>query len=190
MAYLFCGTNSYYFSLVVLVFLFISSSTTSADARELQINVKVTKSVVNEVCSQTRNPNLCLNVLSSDPRTETADLFGLCSISNNLAFINATKSLNFINYLVNIAVPEKKDHLRMCSLYYQNAVEDLKHAAERMGHSNYKVVNILATDVISKVNDCENVFQSPPVFPSPLTKWNKNLGDLADIVVVISKRLS
>ncbi|OVA16682.1 Pectinesterase inhibitor domain [Macleaya cordata] len=189
MAYLFRALVVY---LVLLVFLFISSSTTTtaAGARELRINVKVTKSFVYEVCSQTRNINFCVDVLRSDPRTETSDLFGLGSIANNLAIINATDTQNYITDLFNNATLDQKDHFHMCSLDYQFIISDFKQAADKMRHSDYKETNTLAIDAINRASDCENVFLSPPVIQSPLTQRNKNLGDLADILAAVSKRLS
>ncbi|XP_026435102.1 uncharacterized protein LOC113332810 [Papaver somniferum] len=132
--------------------------------------VLISKLLLGDICAATEDPDFCTAVLSTDPRTPYADLFGLASVSINLAVINATDTQKCITESYMIAYPDQTVQLQACSSDYQVIIANLKLVGNNLlDYGNSKVADKkLVEDVMHHITECENQFSSCHVIPSPL----------------------
>ncbi|KAJ0043079.1 hypothetical protein Pint_19443 [Pistacia integerrima] len=151
-----------------------------------RVNVKVTKGVINDICSKTQNPSFCLGVLNQIPGASTADLPGLAKITIDLASSNATKTLQLIKSLVPKATNGKlKERYGTCSEHYDNAIGDLNDAQQYLKTGDPMGANLSASASMDEAGDCDDELQGLPTDPSVL-KGNQDLNNICSIILVIA----
>lgn len=153
--------------------------------------VFISKLLLGDICAATEDPDFCTAVLSADPRTPYADLFGLASVSMNLAIINATDTQKCITEFYMIAYPDQTVQLQACSSDYQVIIANLKLVGNNLlDYGNSKVADKkLVEDVMHHITECENQFSSCHVIPSPLAGRNKIVTNLVNILDVVISRI-
>ncbi|KAF7145923.1 hypothetical protein RHSIM_Rhsim04G0244000 [Rhododendron simsii] len=151
------------------------------------------RTLINQICSQTLNPSLCLQVLESDTRSTRADLRGLGKISIDIARKDAKQMSNLVTSLkkeaTNSSLKERYDY---CVELYGDAVDDLNGVGQILNKkvlcpldiSNFRVQ---ASTACSEPNFCEDGFDEGWLQnePSKLKEGSKKYFNLCEIVLVI-----
>ncbi|KAF3456415.1 hypothetical protein FNV43_RR01065 [Rhamnella rubrinervis] len=171
----------------VLLILLCAGLSLHANARP---SIKITSTVVDQICSKSINSSFCLNVLNSDPRTRTVDLKQLAQITINYAQTNVSSNQKLIQSLSSHATdPKLKERYDDCADHYDEATGNIEYALERLNSGDFPGTNIAVSAVFTDVDDCEEEWKTPPADPSQLSTKNKDLKDLLDISLVISNLL-
>ncbi|XP_031257675.1 pectinesterase inhibitor-like [Pistacia vera] len=154
-----------------------------------RLNEKVTKGVINDICSKTQNLTFCLGVLNQAPGASTADLPGLAKITIDLATSNATETLQIIQSLVPKTTNTKlKEGYATCSEHYDNAIGDLGDARQHLKTGDPMGVNLSASASMDEAGDCNDELKGLPADPSVL-KGNQDLNNICSIILVIANRI-
>ncbi|PIN04902.1 hypothetical protein CDL12_22553 [Handroanthus impetiginosus] len=164
----------------LLIFLFLISGIFFASATPVE-----------DVCHRTHDEAFCRTVLGSDPpRTQTAGLHELGQIVIDMASRIATDAKAKILSLSSSAKDPKliKD-LKMCGVYYGDALTSVKAATNYLNRGEYGDLNVNAGAVNGDALNCEALFQEPPTRKSPLTSENDDLERFGEILEVISNLL-
>nr|AVA07416.1 invertase inhibitor [Dendrobium catenatum] len=122
----------------------------------------------------------CMAVLSSDPRSSTADPHGLALITGDLALANATAVRSTIKLLLNNSSdPFIHTCLSHCRKIYDGAISDVRKAAHATARRNYAAAEELFDGVLNAPADCEATFAARPVASSPIVKEDNEFSDIA-----------
>lgn len=143
--------------------------------------------VVSTICSRTRNPPFCTNVLKSAGTTE---LKGLATFTLNLARTRAGESRVLAQSLASKAAdPKLKERYASCAENYDDAVGDIDDAGKNLASGDYNGVNVHASGAMTEADDCQDNFAQPPTDPSALSANAKALEDICSIILVIANLL-
>ncbi|GAV76007.1 PMEI domain-containing protein, partial [Cephalotus follicularis] len=170
-------------SIVLVLFLCIALS-------HARLYSKISSSVLNNICFRTQNPKFCLGVLTSTPNVNTTDLPGLAKISIGIANASASNTKSFISRLIKTTSgPKLKGRYMSCFENYDDAIDDLEQAQQYLSSSDYLGVSVAASGAMDQAGDCNDDFKQPPAAPALLIQRNQVLGNLSDIILVISNVL-
>lgn len=145
--------------------------------------------LIPSVCKQIKNETFCGEILGSNPKSKTSNLFTLEYIAINLTIshINATN-----DKIKSLLLDEKDFKLRNiygnCSMKYMEALDFLEQAKLYLKYKQFWDLGYYTKDANLDIISCEESFKKDNLH-SPLTNDNYNLGLLCDIIVVISYML-
>ncbi|KAL6497445.1 hypothetical protein OROGR_029374 [Orobanche gracilis] len=147
--------------------------------------------VLEDVCPQTHDQPLCMNVLGSDPRSPDASLHMLGEIAIDLGFYSATGTkVKIHSLLLSEKDPDVKVRLTMCDACYENAIASLTYAVDNLNHLEYTTLNLDGASAYMDGYDCEETFKEPPAYRSPLTDENKRIELFGEVITIIANMLA
>ncbi|XP_059315991.1 pectinesterase inhibitor-like [Lycium ferocissimum] len=169
--------NSVLFLIVSL--LSISSMSTSVGA-----------DLVNDVCSKTKKPAICLSALRADPRSKCANLESLATISIDISLKNAQSTRDLVNTLLKQATdPKLKTRYDSCLENYDDAVDELGGLPVFLKSKDYGGLNIHASAASDGPSTCDDNFSEQPAEAPQLKDASDKLQGLISIILVISNLL-
>ncbi|KAK4358002.1 hypothetical protein RND71_023612 [Anisodus tanguticus] len=119
--------------------------------------------LVDDVCSKTQKPAICLSALRADPRSKGANLEGLATISIDISLKNAKSTRDLVNTLLKQATdPKLKTRYDSCLENYNDAVDDLGELPSFLKSKDYDGLNIHASAVSDDPSTCDDNFSGPP----------------------------
>ena len=170
-----------FFTLLLLFFLYSTSSTEAAPSN-----------LVEYVCKETIDYAKCIKALESDPRAKSAEnLNALANITLELAIDNAKDSLAFIKKLLEKNISCSSDirlALKQCVTSYKTAIASFKSALSELSEdpmtANYDIKT--TTD---DANSCENEMASRKIRIPSVSKKNNQVKLYSSIGDVITNKL-
>ncbi|RDX94088.1 Cell wall / vacuolar inhibitor of fructosidase 1, partial [Mucuna pruriens] len=144
--------------------------------------------LIEETCKQTRQHDLCVQYLLSDPRsTDADDVTGLALIMVNVIKTKANKGLDKIHQLLRESPePGEEEALSGCVDRYKAIVEaDVAQAVAGLQKGNPKFAEDGANDAGVEATSCEKGFSGK----SPLTNDNNAIRDAAATTAAIVRLL-
>lgn len=141
--------------------------------------------IVQQTCSKTPYPALCLQYLNADPKSSTSNVNGLALIMINVIKNKANVAINKINQLSKSIPTKQKEALLFCSINYTSILVDVFQATQALQKGNPKFAVYNINSVASEANGCENGFSGK----SPLTAENNVMHDASAITSAICKLL-
>lgn len=153
----------------------------------------VAESLIQETCKKASQVNytLCITALESDPRSPTADLAGLGSISIQLALANATQTWSHIQEMLKSGRFDSYDKARLedCLELYSEAISNLTESLKALKDKSYLDVNVQVSAAMTDSDTCEDGFKEKAGRVSPSTEENYYLSQLGSIALAIVVRL-
>ncbi|XP_065859708.1 cell wall / vacuolar inhibitor of fructosidase 1-like [Euphorbia lathyris] len=141
---------------------------------------------ISQTCKQTPYYNLCLNHLTADPRSSTADVKGLALIMVDLLKGKTTRSAQFIKQITGKR-PELQKLLKECARKYDVILTaNIPVAIEALEKGDPKFAEGGMNDAAIEVNSCESSFRGTK---SPLSSYNKLLHDTSLVASAIARQL-
>ncbi|KAK4392465.1 hypothetical protein Sango_2024300 [Sesamum angolense] len=143
---------------------------------------------LDNICTQTKNPNFCLFVLGPYSSASLQELAGIV-IDTTLA--SATRTSSRIGSLLpSTSDPNLRVVYSLCSNYYSAAISALNAATDKLKSGNYGDLNSAASTVSGDAAACQKTFSIAPSQPIPIATDNDDLDLLSNIFVVVSRILS
>ncbi|GLT38099.1 hypothetical protein SLA2020_123660 [Shorea laevis] len=151
----------------------------------------VTEAMLNDICKQTEDPDFCINILRSDPRTDGADMHGLALISISLTSTLVQDTLNKIPDIlkgINDTVGEQR--MWVCNSDYVGALAKFGDAFSSTSKRSYGDSINSIRDGTNSVIDCQNIYRrNDPIAESPLAAENMEVFKLSGIMLTIISSL-
>ncbi|KZV31266.1 pectinesterase inhibitor-like [Dorcoceras hygrometricum] len=145
-------------------------------------------SVLQSVCSQTKDPSLCLAVLGSDSRSRSARLAQLAQIAIDMAEYEAIGTKGKIHGLLMAAKdPKSKSLYENCENMYLDALAALGIAPDYLARRRYGDLGAQGVLVRDNVGRCGSLLL---VVKPPFAKEIREVEILGDSIAVISQDLS
>lgn len=141
--------------------------------------------IVQQTCSKTPYPALCIQYLNADPKSSTSNVNGLALIMINVIKNKANVAINKINQLSKSIPTKQKEALLFCSINYTSILVDVFQATQALQKGNPKFAVYNVNSVASEANGCENGFSGK----SPLTAENNVMQDASAITSAICRLL-
>ncbi|CAK9328553.1 unnamed protein product [Citrullus colocynthis] len=153
----------------------------------------VVADLVRKTCKKCENndPNIdynfCISSFHAHPGSDTADLRKLGAISLSLIQKYVSNSFEYVEKLLqNKEIDSyKKLCLNDCLEVYSNAIDSMEEGKKAYKEKHYNDANIKVSSVMDAARVCEDGFREKEGVSSPLTKWNKDLFQLAAIALSI-----
>ncbi|KAM3319176.1 pectinesterase inhibitor-like [Capsicum chacoense] len=165
------------FLIVSLLSIFFTSTSVRAD-------------LINDVCSKTQKPAICLSALKGDPRSKNANLEGLATISIDISLKNMQSGRDLVNSLLKQATDSKlKTRYDSCLENYNDSIDDLKELPPFLKSKDYLGLNVHASAALNGPTTCDDNFSSPPAEAPQLKAASDKLVELIEIILVISNLL-
>ncbi|KAM7273056.1 hypothetical protein ACFE04_027720 [Oxalis oulophora] len=115
----------------------------------------VSSKAITNICSKTQNPNACLDLLFSDPRTDSADLHQLLSIAISIAQITSQGHVDVLTLLKDKASNVKlKMGANIGWRYYQAIIVKLNEAYKLLESKEYKQSTKSLADALDLISKC------------------------------------
>ncbi|KAL8063189.1 hypothetical protein ABFX02_01G012000 [Erythranthe guttata] len=159
-------------------------------------NARITDELINDICSKTKNPSLCLNSLKSlkGGRLFPKPLFVLGAGPMSMAQSHANKTAKVIwdHYH---GKPFWKDEIRLrynrCVVKYADAMKQLKEAKKFMLAGEAKSVKHYTLLAVDRVDSCDSELTKLPETNNKrkFLQDNKEFKDLCDIIVGICNKV-
>lgn len=147
--------------------------------------------LVNDVCSKTQKPAICLSALNGDSRSKGANLEGLATISIDISLTNIQSTHDLVNTLLNQATdPILKRRYGSCLENYNEGVDDLRELPALLKSKDYGGLNTHASAALDEPSSCDDNFSDPPTEAPQLKDASEKLQGLIDIILVISNLLN
>ncbi|XP_055826186.1 pectinesterase inhibitor-like [Solanum dulcamara] len=146
--------------------------------------------LINDVCSKTQKPAICLSALNGDPRSKGANLEGLGTISIDLSQKNAKSTHDLVSTLLTQATdPNLKRRYTSCLENYNDALNNLGELYGFLNSKDYDSLNIHASAASDDPSTCDDNFSGPPTESPQLKDASDKLQGLIGITLVISNQL-
>ncbi|PHT53813.1 Pectinesterase inhibitor [Capsicum baccatum] len=146
--------------------------------------------LINDVCSKTKKPATCLSALNGDPRSKSATLEGLATISIDISLKNTQSGRDLVNSLLKQATdPKLKTRYNSCLENYNDTIDDLKELPPFLKSKDYIGLNVHSSAALDGPITCDDNFSSPPAEALQLKAASDKLVELIDIILVISNLL-
>ncbi|KAL6559435.1 hypothetical protein OROGR_004552 [Orobanche gracilis] len=167
------------FSSLILLLQLLSLTTTF-------LFLKTSGALVDNVCSQTRDPSLCSISLRSYPRSQTANLSDLAQMTINAAQDKAIDAkMKIHDYMLEATDSKLRGLYSECEDFYLDALDVFRAAPGELKGHQYGALHQLGMRVRGWVDGCEAAFDNN----SPFKNENQVVGVLADAITVIAKNL-
>ncbi|XP_049407828.1 pectinesterase inhibitor-like, partial [Solanum stenotomum] len=119
--------------------------------------------LINDVCSKTQKPTICLSALKGDSRSKGANLEGLATISIDISLKNMQSTHDLVNTLLNQATnPKLKTRYSSCLENYNDGIDDLRGLPALLKSKDYVGLNIHASAALDDPSTCDDNFSDPP----------------------------
>ncbi|KAL1212043.1 Cell wall / vacuolar inhibitor of fructosidase 1 [Cardamine amara subsp. amara] len=141
--------------------------------------------IVDQTCKQTPDYNLCVSLLSSDPRSSSADTAGLALILVDKIKALGTETLGEINNAYKTK-PMLKKPLDECKGKYTTIVSDVKVAITALTQRDIKIGEESVVDVGLEAFTCETRFLKGQ---SPLSSLTQRMRKICDVTSAIIRML-
>ncbi|KAJ4762280.1 Pectinesterase inhibitor [Rhynchospora pubera] len=142
--------NYYFFAMMIAsICLLESPGLTCAD-----------RNFVLKTCNNTDTPDLCAQILLSDPRSVNAtDVRGLTDIALDIAARSADSASSHASDLSDKyeGLPEQEP-LDLCKEGWSEAADDLRDAHEQVDEANYTAAARIIGEAVDNGNVCEKAF--------------------------------
>ncbi|KAK6163822.1 hypothetical protein DH2020_000686 [Rehmannia glutinosa] len=143
--------------------------------------------LVDDVCRQTTDPPLCLNVYAFDPTIQNETLPTLAAIALQVAVLDANAiKIKLVALSNSTNDPKLKALYGQCEKLYVDAFAVLKAAVGDLRGRRYGAIKGKADRAIGDVGRCEAAFKNS----SPVKKLSHELEVVAQALGVIAKSLS
>ncbi|KAH7853165.1 hypothetical protein Vadar_034146 [Vaccinium darrowii] len=153
---------------LLLVLLLIGVPSQSSFAKETSVDL------VNKICPQTYDSDLCLKIFRSDPRLATADARGLGQIIVEACLASAKQVVNNLGSLINSTMTSpRKDVFETCLKNYNAVLSSLETAKNLLLSPKKYIFAVNFTDIATaNILSCDTTFfVSPePDIPAKLDK--------------------
>ncbi|XP_034206984.1 putative invertase inhibitor [Prunus dulcis] len=164
---------------IVLALLIFDQSFTSVSA-----------DLIEDTCNKTSNFKFCVSFLRSKPGSATADVQGLAQIVADQIQINLKDTFSEASKLYKEATERViKECFQICSEVYGVAIDYMNGVLINLKSKNYSNTRDGLSFVYGDADTCEESFHEEPVRPSPLTKNNNDVKNLAligsEIVLIL-----
>ncbi|KAK7388028.1 hypothetical protein VNO78_22829 [Psophocarpus tetragonolobus] len=172
---------------LVLIWSIILIATISMPTANCRVMEQNKANLIEETCKQTPHDNLCIQYLSSDPRSTHADVSGLALI---MVDVIKTKSNNVLDKIQKLLEenpePGLKEALSSCADRYKAILQaDVAQAVAALQKGDPKFAEDGANDAAIEATSCENTFSGQ----SPLSNDNTAMHDLAATTAAIVRQL-
>lgn len=142
---------------------------------------------LNSICSQTKNPNFCYNLLNPHAND---DLQQLNQFVIDATAASASKTSSKIQSLLSQTTdPNLKVVYSFCANYYSAAMSALSAAAAQLQSRDYRDVKAAADIVARDAASCKQAFAFAPSQPIAIAGDNDELDLLSNVFVVASGKL-
>ncbi|XP_004501778.1 cell wall / vacuolar inhibitor of fructosidase 1-like [Cicer arietinum] len=145
-----------------LTLLFILILCTTLVVTQSRIMTSNDANLIEKTCNKTQNHTLCLQYLNANPKSSTADEYGLGLIMFDVIRLRALSTIKKIHELIaagKFKKPRQPMALKSCYDKYKTLLEI------DVGNANYYLLSrdaisaeYNAMDIIAKANTCENDF--------------------------------
>ncbi|KAJ4769072.1 Pectinesterase inhibitor [Rhynchospora pubera] len=118
------------------------------------------KNFVLKTCNSTDIPDLCAQILLSDPRSvNVTDVRGLTDIALDIAARSADSASSHASDLADkyAGLPEQEP-LDSCTQGWSEAADDLRDAQEQVDEANYTAAARIINEAVDNGDDCEKAF--------------------------------
>ncbi|CAN0890932.1 Cell wall / vacuolar inhibitor of fructosidase 2 [Linum grandiflorum] len=129
-----------------------------------------------EVCNNTSDYKLCLDVLYTDPRTHGADRPSIADIVANLAYHNATGMREYLTSVKGNGGRVGLSRVKICRSDYAVAARKMEMALNDLNSESYSSLDHYAGVSAAAARHCEAVFEK--------SAW-KPLGNRTEIFLVL-----
>ncbi|KAK6140738.1 hypothetical protein DH2020_025520 [Rehmannia glutinosa] len=162
-------------------------------------NARITDEIIKDICSKTRNPNLCLNNLDSlrGTRLFPKPLVVLATnpISIAQSHSNRTATMIWDHYRGTPAPKiELKKRYKRCVQKYGDAMKQLNKAKKLMAAGEAISVKTHTLMAVDRVDSCDVELIKPPSTKLQANREflqaNREFKDICDIIVEICNKLS
>ncbi|KAG9459494.1 hypothetical protein H6P81_004002 [Aristolochia fimbriata] len=142
--------------------------------------------LIEETCSDTEDPELCVSSFLTDPQSTSALYKDLGAVSVRVVAANATDTRDYIEHLLNKTEDSAtKKSLEICLESYNSMVEELHTVTDSLEELDFMPVEEALDLAKTKAEECEEEFKKQKGLKSPLTQRNEMIGKLADNGFVI-----
>lgn len=142
----------------------------------------VSADLIEDTCNKTSNFKFCVSFLRSKPGSATADVQGLAQIVADQIQINLQDTFSKASKLYKEATERViKECFQICSEEYGVAIQYMNGVLANLKSKSYRNAREGLSGVYVDADTCEESFHEEPVRPSPLTKNNNDVKDLAVI---------
>lgn len=164
---------------IILLLVVAPFTTLQSDA----VSSQKDQNLIETTCRRTPNYKLCSSIIRADPGGAAADLPGLGVIV--VAVVNKKSKETLVNIasLIRSAPKNLLPPLRRCKELYTTVVESDVPIVNQSIRGNPKFAETAMADAGAEVSICEEAFEG--VAPSPLTKQNSFIGDVAAVARAI-----
>ncbi|KAL3500782.1 hypothetical protein ACH5RR_039875 [Cinchona calisaya] len=176
------------FFLVSLITFLVSTRTHAEPSNNN--NIKVSKSLIADICKTTLNPPFCAQVLNSKP--PGTSLKELAEFSIKLAEIHAKKTHDdlIVKLLEKERNPRLKDVYESCKENYEDSIDSLNDGKKALNSGDFGGLNNFASAAETDADTCQEGFEEGSFAEPPQVKQaNKKLEDLSSIILSISNKL-
>ncbi|PQQ02587.1 putative invertase inhibitor [Prunus yedoensis var. nudiflora] len=142
----------------------------------------VSADLIEDTCNKTSNFKFCVSFLRSKPGSATADVQGLAQIVADQIQIYLKDTFSKASKLYKEATERViKECFQICSEEYGVAIQYMNGVLANLKSKSYRNAREGLSGVYVDADTCEESFHEEPVRPSPLTKNNYDVKDLAVI---------
>ncbi|KAG9442991.1 hypothetical protein H6P81_018845 [Aristolochia fimbriata] len=131
---------------------------------------------IRDACQNTLRPDVCIFILSSDPRSRDRKYPGqLAYLATLLSNEKGKESLNHISDLQKQTTdPYLKKVLNYCHDRYElGPVGHTSTALEHLNDGDHNLAAQSLSDCVAKVDECDHIFRIPPYPPSVLAETDE-----------------
>ncbi|OAY58496.1 pectinesterase inhibitor [Manihot esculenta] len=124
----------------------------------LQSEAAPPESLLKELCTNSKNPDFCMETFNADPRTSSAtDVLGLAKIGLDLAAKNARETRDHMQELSASATtePQAKPALNQCVELYNYVAAIFRNANVEVENGDYEKANYDTLTAANYVGNCE-----------------------------------
>ncbi|XP_027083854.1 pectinesterase inhibitor-like [Coffea arabica] len=151
-------------------------------------SIKASRDLLNFVCSRSSNPPLCLQVLSSDPRSRNATLKDLGFISLDAAESQAKTTQTLIGSLLQKATdPKLKAQLKSCQGFYDDSIKQLDQGRNALNAGNPRGSGGYVSAANADADSCDEGFAgSSTPEPSELQDADQKFEVISGITLIVT----
>nr|XP_009776041.1 PREDICTED: pectinesterase inhibitor-like [Nicotiana sylvestris] len=137
------------------------------------------------ICSKAPNPSLCLLAYNSDPRSQNADLHGLCQIAIDFSEKSARQTLDLVNQLLESAKGVLETRLQACAFHYLNCANLFNQTGKILQSGDFKKTVDGGNGALAESANCDAAFiGSPPKEPVEVRQSSVLVQQLGAVAVL------
>ncbi|MCD7473337.1 hypothetical protein HAX54_015122 [Datura stramonium] len=134
---------------------------------------------------------LTFQAYNSDPRSENADLRGLCQIAIDFSEKSARQTLSLVNQLLQNATGAMGMRLRSCAFHYLNCANLFNQTGKILQSGDFQKTVDGGNGALAESANCDAGFiDSPPEEPVPLRQSSVLVQQLGAVAVLTATWLA